>query len=140
MSEGNYGGNGSIWWQVAHTSNGSAAALRKRSQVNDANREHWVDDSNDQVMIGHDPSALTGMGPSRNGSFHVALRFSTQGNPARRTQIEQELRRLSNDITKALQDVANSGEAQLSVEVPAINRPSQPGRTPGDGWEVSVKW
>lgn len=73
MSDGNYGGNGSVWWQVNHT----APTLKQKAWWNltlDKKKDHWIEHSSPTVE-GHDPNDVSTIGKGSR-MFTVTLRYA----------------------------------------------------------------
>lgn len=167
MSDGNYGGNGSVWWQVEHKvgTNGPKQKLKKRNAGGtDPKKDHWLDETDGTTTIGHDPVNTSSIGEGMTARFNVHLRLSAApfgmeaGVPLPGTlsaaaldakvnqlrgDITAELTRLKQQVDLALQSMSSGTpplEVFLDVNVPAIFRSNPPAGPPGDRWEVNVHW
>jgi hypothetical protein len=144
--EANYGGNGSVHWQVVHKTNGSSANFIGVGQR----------------VEGQDPSPVPVLGPEGDGCFSVRLRFDTApigaaaaaGSAsvagasvdttliaARRLQIEVALADLAESVRQALatiqkQSVDTPVVGEVVAKVPAVNRPNKPAAD----WEIHIEW
>jgi hypothetical protein len=149
---GNYGGNGSVWWQNVHgQGNKPDKKLRRVEQVADGNNnEHWVRArASEDEVVGHDPVDLDKVGSgNKKGRFEVTLRYTTRppfaGAGTMRAVAIQELQELvasANAALTVLQNTPSTGDADVEVKahVPVRQRSSIPPLAP-DKWEVTVDW
>src|SRR5688500_16198332 len=149
---GNYGGNGSVWWQVVHGSNNQPDKHLKRVEQVDSgkNDEHWVKArASEDTVVGHDPVPLNQVGRGqKKGRFEVNLRYTTRqpfagGGAAMRAVAIQELQELIQSALVALSTIATAPEtAAVDVTVrgyvPIRQRQEDPPTT--GVWEVTVDW
>ena len=149
---GNYGGNGSVWWQVVHGEDNEPDKEMKRVEqvASGKKEEHWVKArANEDEVIGHDPVELDKVGRGqKKGRFEVNLRYTTRpdfagGSAAMRTVAIQELLELIQSATEALATIATTPHTQdVDVEVRAYVPIRQRREPPPESgvWEVTVDW
>jgi hypothetical protein len=146
--DGNYGGNGSVYWQVHHRSSVPEPLKNKHKPSTNPNTDHWIDlgvtgnipAKTGNEVKGHDPIAVADIS-SGSGKFLVHLYFSSKAATALGTDLKALLAKIISDASTQLGSLTSATpSAQLVIEVPAINRLSEPTGTASDPWEVSVTW
>jgi hypothetical protein len=86
MSEGNYGGNGSVWWEVIHGPRNNSRQLKYRTTGSPSPIEDddWIMTAKG-ITLGHDPTPLGEI--EGDGLFTVRLRFTTRNTAAGGRQV-----------------------------------------------------
>jgi hypothetical protein len=169
VSDGNYGGNGSVYWEVVHTDGpvGPKQKLKKKNGPGThPKNDHWLDETNGETHIGRHPIDSAVIGEKGDGTFQVRMRFSIMPNGAaapvgpgmamvkgqmvnlqaemdrRKDEIRKELLAVRGRVDAALNQLndPNARDVTLEVNVLAINRLTPPAGAPEDPWEVNVHW
>ena len=158
MSDGNYGGNGSVYWEVVHT-DGAAGAVQKLKKKNvpgtHPKNDHWLDETDGSKTIGRHPVDASTIGDQGNGWFAVTMCFSIMpgtgasadsatgtATDTRRDRIRAELEAVVVRANAAIASLGTAGttEVKLLVNVPAVKRLAPPTGVGSDCWEVNVHW
>jgi hypothetical protein len=146
--DGNYGGNGSVYWQVHHRSSIGPEPLKNKNKTStNLKNDHWVDlgvpgnipAKTGNEVKGHDPTPVAQIG-NGSGKFRIDIYFSGAAAKTLGIDLKVLLGQLISDVSAQIVSLTSNPDAHLVIYVPAIGRTSEPTGTASDPWEVSVSW